>query len=67
MFDLANLRLLHRHEDGWAEIHVSEHHDLASHDAERALLRNGQLYRCDRCQEEWTVVPGDATGEAPDR
>jgi hypothetical protein len=63
MFDLENLRLLHRHGDDWSEIHATEHHDAAAHDTERALLKGARVYRCVGCEEEWIITPG-GSGQA---
>jgi hypothetical protein len=68
MFNLQDLRLLHRHGDEWGEVHETEHHDAASHDPERALWKSGaRVYRCEGCDEEWIITPGDsgAGGAAP--
>lgn len=67
MFDLSNLRLMHRHGDEWSEIHETEHHDPASHDTERALLRGGRVYRCEGCEEEWIITPRDASTSPSDQ
>jgi hypothetical protein len=57
MFNMADLRLLHRHGDDWSEIHEVEHHDAAAHDVERAMLRGARVYRCEGCDEEWIITP----------
>ena len=67
MFDLEALRLLHRHGDDWAEIHAEEHHDAASHDAERALLAGARIYRCRGCDEEWIITPRGERAQPPKR
>jgi hypothetical protein len=65
MFIPPDLRLLHRHGDDWSEIHEVEHHDPASHDMERALLKGARVYRCEGCDEEWVITPREA-GERAD-
>ncbi len=67
MFNLE-VQLRHLH-GGTSEPMVRrDHHDAADHDLERALARGGQIWRCERCQDEVVVVPssGEATAE-PER
>ena len=61
--DPRMLRLLHRHGDRWDDISVMEHHDSAAHDPERSWLTGAKVYRCEACDEEFTVVEGNVVGE----
>ena len=60
MMDYGALRLLHRHGDTWGEMRQREQ-SAADLDVERAILRGGRIFRCDRCSEEIAVVGPEET------
>jgi hypothetical protein len=64
MFDLQ-VQLRHLHGDVAEPMVRRQHHDPVDHDLERVLARGGQIWRCERCQDEVIVVP-DSEGSATD-
>jgi hypothetical protein len=69
MIDYRTVQLLHRHGDAdWVPMHEESGHDSAERDPERAWLRGGKIFKCDRCDESIAVrpatdpAPGDETG-----
>lgn len=74
MIDYSLVKLMHRHDDGWAALEpVDEddaggHHAVASHDPERSpsAMRDWvRRFRCRECGEEFAMSgddPGATTG-----
>ncbi len=60
-------RIEHRHNDGsWAPMEEQpQHHGQPEHDPERRWSL-GRIFRCTRCEESVTIVPGGEGGaQAP--
>lgn len=54
MFDFENLKLLHSHGDELVPMveKTGDHHDAASHDAERDISWYRRVFRCTTCDED---------------
>jgi hypothetical protein len=68
VIDYSLVKLMHRHDDGWAALEPideggTRHHDPASHDPERDAKSWVRRYRCTKCAEEVALGTGDAGTE----
>jgi hypothetical protein len=68
VIDYSLVKLMHRHDDGWAALEPVDddaggHHDAASHDPERDAKRWVRRYRCSQCEEEIALGTGDVATE----
>ncbi len=64
MIDLSLVKLMHRHDDGWAALEPVDdesggRHDPAQLDPERDVRSWVRRYRCAECAEEFAVGTGD--------
>lgn len=55
--DLASIKLLHRHEGDWVELHPTAHGDVNASDPERRWNAEGVEYACGRCGAHLRIVP----------
>jgi hypothetical protein len=63
----TQFRIEHRHADGKdAPMEEVREHGSVEHDPERRWGL-GRIFRCTRCDETVTVVPGTEGGPAPER
>ncbi len=65
--DLTVLRLLHEHGDSWEELKEGARSTPAELDPERQLLKGAKVFRCLRCNEAFTLVPGDVVEQLKGR
>ncbi|HEX5466750.1 MAG TPA: hypothetical protein VFW92_08775 [Candidatus Limnocylindrales bacterium] len=60
--DLASIKLLHRHEGDWIELHPTAHGDVDASDPERRWNAEGFEYACEHCGARIRLIPGHRSG-----
>ncbi len=65
MIDYSLVKMMHRHDDGWAGLEPVDdedaggHHVAASHDPERSARDWARKFRCRSCGEEFLMQGAD--------